>query len=67
MAALICFGIAAIAFGGLILRNDQVGRLLFGVAWGTLGVVWFGKYLLHGRASKDPDSRDDGSPGADRQ
>ena len=46
MAALVCLAIAAVSFGGLILRSDQVGRVVFGAAWGALGVVWLGKYLM---------------------
>lgn len=61
VAALICLGIAAISFSGLILRADHVGRILFGVAWGTLGVVWLGKYLMRGRAERDAGSQDDRS------
>jgi hypothetical protein len=55
VAALICFGIGAMSFSKLILPSDNVGRVLFGVAWGTLGVVWFGKYLMSGRAARDSD------------
>jgi hypothetical protein len=61
LAALVCFGIGAISFSGLILRQDELGRVLFGVAWGTLGVVWLGKYLLHGRGTGDSDSGSRGS------
>lgn len=53
VAALLCFAIAAVAFGGLILRNDYAGRAIFGAAWGALGVVWLGKYLIGGRGSRD--------------
>ena len=45
VAAMICFAIAAVAFTGLILRSDSAGRAIFGAAWGTLGLVWFIKYL----------------------
>jgi hypothetical protein len=61
VAALICFGVGAVSFSGLILRNDTAGRVLFGVAWGTLGVVWFGKYLMYGRAPRDAGPEDESS------
>lgn len=53
VAALLCFAIAAVAFGGLILRNDYAGRAIFGAAWGALGIVWLGKYFIGGRGSRD--------------
>jgi len=46
VAALVCLGIAAISFGGVILRSDSAGRVIFGAAWGALGIVWLGKYLM---------------------
>ncbi len=52
MAALLCLGVAAVSFSGLILRTDYVGRAIFGAAWGTLGVVWFGKYLMGRRGAR---------------
>jgi hypothetical protein len=45
--------VAAVAFGGLILRTDDAGRALFGAAWGALGVVWLVKYFIGGRGSGD--------------
>ena len=56
VAALLCFAVAAVAFGGLVLRSDHAGRAIFGAAWGALGVVWLGKYFIGGRGSRD--SRD---------
>jgi hypothetical protein len=53
VAALLCFAIAAVAFGGLVLRSDYAGRAIFGAAWGALGVVWLGKYFIGGRDSRD--------------
>ena len=53
VAALLCFAIAVVAFGGLILRSDHAGRAIFGAAWGALGVVWLGKYFIGGRGSRD--------------
>ena len=58
VAALLCFAIAAVAFGGLVLRTDYAGRAIFGAAWGALGVVWLGKYLIGGRDSRDAESED---------
>ena len=55
VAALICLGVAAVSFGGLILRSDSVGRVVFGAAWGALGVVWLGKYLLGSPGSEAGD------------
>lgn len=45
LAALLCLGIAAVSFSGLILRSDHAGRAIFGAAWGALGVVWLAKYF----------------------
>ena len=39
-AAVICFAVALIAFAGLILREDTVGRAIFGATWTALAVVW---------------------------
>ncbi len=58
VAALLCFAIAAVAFGGLILRSDYAGRAIFGAAWGALGVVWLGKYFIGGRGSRDTEAED---------
>ena len=46
VAALVCLAIAMVSFGGLILRSDVAGRAIFGAAWGALGVIWLGKYLI---------------------
>ena len=58
VAALVCFAVAAVAFGGLILRSDYAGRAMFGAAWGALGVVWLGKYLIGSRDSSNVESED---------
>jgi len=58
VAALLCFAIAAVAFGGLVLRSDYAGRAIFGAAWGALGVVWLGKYFIGGRYSRDTEIKD---------
>ncbi len=44
-AAIICFVIAALAFAGVILAGDWVGRVIFGVVWVALGIVWLGPVL----------------------
>jgi hypothetical protein len=44
-AAVICFAIAALAVVGVILAGDLVGRLVFGVVWVAVGVVWLGSYF----------------------
>jgi hypothetical protein len=58
VAALLCLGVAAVTFGGLILRTDYAGRAIFGAAWGALGVVWLGKYFIGGRRSGDVEAED---------
>jgi len=58
VAALLCFAIAAVAFGGFVLRSDYAGRAIFGAAWGALGVVWLGKYFIGGRYSRDTEIKD---------
>lgn len=45
-AAVICFSVALIAFAGLILREDAIGRVIFGAAWTALGVVWLGRLAV---------------------
>ena len=44
-AAVICFAIAALSVAGVILSGDLVGRLVFGVVWVAVGVVWLGSYF----------------------
>ena len=44
-APIICFVIAALAFAGVILVGDWVGRVIFGVVWVALGIVWLGSYF----------------------
>ena len=61
VAALICFGIAAVSFGGLILRSDSAGRAIFGAAWGALGLVWFIKYLTGRQTISERGTADTGS------
>jgi hypothetical protein len=54
LAALVCLAIAAVAFGGLILRSDSAGRIIFGSAWGALGVIWLARYLM-GYSATEPE------------
>jgi len=58
VAALLCFAVAIVAFGGLVLRTDYAGRAIFGAAWGALGVVWLGKYFIGSPRSRDTESED---------
>ena len=39
VAAVICFAVALIAFAGLILSKDAIGRVIFGTTWTALAVV----------------------------
>ncbi len=48
-AAVICFAVALIAFTGLILREDAIGRVIFGAAWTALAVVWLGRLAVIGK------------------
>ena len=43
-AMIISFAIAAISFAGVILKNDLVGRLIFGFVWVIVGIGWLGQY-----------------------
>ena len=45
VAAMVCFGIAALSFAGVILSADLTGRLIFGIVWVGVGVVWLGSYF----------------------
>ena len=45
VASVLCFLISATAFSGLILRADTTGRVLFGIVWAALGVVWLVSYF----------------------
>jgi len=44
-ASVVCFLISVVAFSGLILKSDVTGRVIFGVVWAALGVVWLGSYF----------------------
>ena len=41
----VSFVIAGIIFSGAILKNDVVGRLIFGFVWVIVGIVWLGQYF----------------------
>ncbi|GEM_PF-2976837 len=45
IAAGACFAISAVTFGGLILKADITGRVIFGAVWAVLGVVWLGGFF----------------------
>ena len=51
VAMIICFIIAVLAFSGVILKGDAAGRLIFGVVWIFLGIVWLGWYISGFRKS----------------
>ena len=43
--ALVPWVIAVISFFGIILSGDATGRLIFGVVWTLIGVLWWGQYF----------------------
>ncbi|MCD6237714.1 MAG: hypothetical protein J7K51_00035 [Thermotogae bacterium] len=45
IAMIVSFIIAAIIFSGVILKNDVVGRFIFGFVWLIIGIVWLGQYF----------------------
>ena len=45
-ATVVCFAVALIAFTGLILSKDTVGRAIFGATWTALAVVWLGRLAV---------------------
>jgi hypothetical protein len=45
VAMIISFVIAAISFSGVVLKNDLVGRLIFGFVWVIVGIGWLGQYI----------------------
>jgi uncharacterized membrane protein HdeD (DUF308 family) len=42
----ICAVIAVVSFFGLILKDDMVGRLIFGTVWTLVGIYWIGSYFV---------------------
>jgi len=57
VSSALCAVISGIAFGGVILRDDLTGRLIFGAAWAALAVVWLGIYFggFSGRPEGSPE------------
>ena len=45
IAVIVSFVIAVISFSGVILKNDLVGRLIFGFVWVIIGIGWLGHYF----------------------
>jgi len=56
VACMVSFLISAVTFSGLILGADVTGRVIFGLVWAVLGVVWLGFYFgaFSGSASRSP-------------
>ena len=56
--------IASLSAFGVILSNDVVGRLIFAIAWGAIGMAWTGRYLVWCRQTnyraKSPEPSEDG-------
>jgi hypothetical protein len=44
-ATIIAFVIAVMSFFGVILEDDMVGRLIFGITWFLIGILWLGQYF----------------------
>lgn len=49
VAAVVCFAVSLIAFTGLILSKDAIGRVIFGTTWTALGAVWLGRLAVTGK------------------
>ena len=45
IAMIVSFVIVATIFSGVILKNDVVGRLIFGLVWVLVGIGWLGQYF----------------------
>ncbi len=45
LAALLSAGVSIIVFLKVVLANDTTGRLIFGIVWALIAVIWFGQYL----------------------
>jgi len=60
VAAVVCVGVAALSFTGVILAGDSVGRIIFGIVWVALGIVWlgscFGVFSSHSQGSHGSDA-----------
>ena len=46
LLATISFTIALLAVFGVILSNDGVGRLIYGVLWSMIGLSWMGRFFI---------------------
>ena len=46
IAFIICVGIAVLLFSGVLLKDDTVGQIVFGVIWIAVGMLWMGQYLI---------------------
>lgn len=43
--ALVAFAVAAVCWSGFVLKDDMTGRLIFGLVWSFVGVLWLGQYF----------------------
>jgi hypothetical protein len=55
--ALAAWTIAAIALLGVILSDDLTGRLIFGIVWILIGIMWWGQYFLARKGRKPQGDR----------
>lgn len=42
--AIVAFAVSAVCFSGIVLANDLTGRLIFGLVWSFVGVLWLDQY-----------------------
>lgn len=61
IAAILSFAIATICLLGIVLKNDLVGRLIFGATWSLVGTGWLGQYFHARKTSKSPKVRESNS------
>ena len=57
LAAIVCFIVALLASAGVLLKNDTVGRIIFGIIWGALAIVWLGQYAILVNRQKHHDNK----------
>ncbi len=50
IAAVIALTISAVSLFGLILKEDPVGQVVFGVTWAIVGLSWIGQSMRARRA-----------------
>lgn len=62
VAAFVSFGIAVLAFAGVVLSADLTGRLIFGIVWVSVGILWLGSYFGGFFARPGDSSNSDGAP-----